>query len=199
MNTIILLAEVLASGKGCPVCGKNKSDKARTCRNCFEVIGFEATKAVDSIVKTADEARIGNNVANAGGIARENIWEPVLANLRIDRDAKYNQPGQGIEPYWECRKSVKGGFIPVYVFGAEKEKAGSEVTALIELKNKETKKGKISYLRAQAVDGSTKIKSNVKLAVNQFFDVGKFIVNSLPSTQIIESGRRFSVGFLPVA
>lgn len=201
MGAVTLKAEVLFAGKGCPVCGEKKTAEARTCRICYKILGREITRRVDAVIQAARAAKNGHlasQEASERPVARDIIWGPVLAQRRIDKDAAFRRPGNGIEPYWECKKSVPGGFVSLFVFGAEYAKAGDTITALVELKEKDTVRGKVSYLRAQRaqVIHGKDIRSDVKLAIGQYEDAGRYIYN-LPVSLVAEQGRRFSVGFIP--
>lgn len=194
MGTIALKAAVLFAGKGCPVCGEKKTAEARTCRTCYSTLGREVTRRVDAVTRAARAARNGHLAFQVGDepVARDVIWGPILAQVRIGKAASFRQPGNGIKPYRECRKAVKGGFVPLFVFGAEYyARAGETITALVELKEKDIFGGKVSYLRAQAVQG---VRSDVKLVIGQYDDAN--YISDLPSTKVVEQGRRFSVGFV---
>lgn len=191
---VVLKAEVLFAGSGCPVCGDKKTAEARTCRNCYKVLGREITRRIDAVIQAGVAAKNGHLASQSSEqpVAREVVWGPVLAQVRIDKDAAFRRPSNGIEPYWECQKNVGGGYISLFVFGAEYARAGDTITALVELKEKETEKGKVSYLRAQAIRG---IRSDVKLAIGQDDDANNYI-RDLPVGPVTEQGRRFSVGFV---
>lgn len=194
---VVLKAEVLFAGKGCPVCGDKKTARARTCRVCYQVLGREVTRRVDAVIQAGVVAKNGHLASQAGErpVARDVVWgRTVLAQVRIGKDATIWRPGNGIEPYWECRKSIPGGFVSLFVFGAEHAKAGDTITARVELKTKGTTKVKISYLRAQAIQGEG-VRSDVKLAIGQYDDAKNYI-SDLPANLIAENGRRFSVGFV---
>lgn len=193
MGTVVLKAEVLYASNGCPVCGENKTALARTCRTCYKILGREITRRVDAVRRASDTAKNGHLVSQSAGepIARDVAWGPILAQVRIDKSAPFRQPGNGIKPYWECRKCVPGGFVSLFVFGAEHVDGGRRVTAWVELIEKDTLKGRVSYLRAQAVE--VEVRSNVKLVVDRY---NANYIPILPSAQITEQGRRFSVGFV---
>ena len=192
---VTLLAEVLASGMGCPVCGGEKTKKARTCRLCYEKICPEATLAVDEVTETCAKAAEGNAAAAKGAFKRETVFGPVLAQLRIDKNAQLHRAHGDIAAYWDCSKSVPGGFISIYVFGATEEQRGQMITALVDFKNKEHRPGDIvHYLRAQVVHG---ISSDVKLQLTKQEDSGALILN-LPVVMIEEGKekrRKYAVGF----
>lgn len=200
MGAVVLKAEVLFAGEGCPVCGEKKTARARTCRTCYEVLGNEITRRVDA-VRRADIAAENGHLASqntATPVARDVIWGPILAQVKIGRDASFCIPSRnGVGSYWDCRKNIKGGYVSLFVFGADEHKTetGERITALVELKTKTkvVKGGQVYYLRAQAVEG---VKTNVKLVVGQY-DHANYI-QGLPSTQIVEQGRRFSVGFVNI-
>lgn len=193
---VVLRAEVLYAGSGCPVCGDKKTVKARTCRACYEVLGNEITRRVDTVIETHFKATMGNAAAAQGNFNREVVFGPILAQVKIDKDAILHKAMGGIEAYFDCSKSVPGGFVSVYVFGAGEEKRGKEVTAIAHLKTKEHRPGdRINYIRAQVVPDV--IKSDVKLQLTRLEEAGT-LVSSLP-IQTAEEGkekkRRYAVGF----
>ena len=193
MGTVVLKAEILYAGKGCPVCGEKKTAGARTCRTCYNVLGREITRRVDAVNEAVIATKNGHQASQntETPIDRDVVWGPILAQVKIGKDASLRIPRNEISNYWECQKSVKGGSVYLFVFGAEDTGAGNTITAWVELKIKDTHKGKVSYLRAQAVQD---IRSDVKLAVGQYDNY----IKSLPATQINERGRLFSVGFVSV-
>lgn len=183
------------------MCGEKKTARARTCRKCYAVLGREITRRVDAVRQASDAAENGHlasqNQNTEMPVARNVVWGPVLAQVKISKDAAYCIPSRGgISNYWECKKSVKGGFVSLFVFvdGVEEMdvKAGDTITARVELKTKDTQRGKVSYLRAQAVEEG--VRSNIKLVVDRYH---ANYIPILPSAQIAEQGRRFSVGFVP--
>ncbi|MEI6597186.1 MAG: hypothetical protein WCL13_03185 [bacterium] len=198
MDKITLKAEALFSGVGCPVCGNKKSESAKTCHLCRKTIGSAATKAVDNFVEAMCDALFGNAAANSGNVVRANIWgRPVLANLTLDRDTIFHPAKNDIESYWECRRSVPGRFVSVYIFGLDPDVGyGQEVCGLAELKIKNPKGAPVHYIRVQAVKG---VKSDVKLAVfSQSED--ERITNAglgLPSHIFDDEKYGFAIGFLP--
>jgi len=204
-KTVILKAEVLFSGVGCPVCGGNKlTEKARTCKTCLKEIGHEATQAVDRVTEMMCDALFGNAAANSGNVVRANIWgRPVLANLKLDRDAIFHPAKGDIQSYWECRRSVPGRFVSIFVFGLGPDAGyGQQVCGLAELKIKSVKGSPIHYVRVQAVeDAKFDIKSDVKLAVfaqsedERIAEAGL----GLPSHIFNDEKYGFAIGFLPVA
>ena len=195
-KVITLLAEILYVGKGCPVCGGHKTEPARTCRSCFEDIGFAATRSVDSVAFSYAQAVIGHHAALLTELAynREIVWAPVLCQVTIDEYATHEtpEPETGIEPFWDCQISLEKGYLPMYVFGGGQ--AGEKVTVLLEKKFKSTKKGVYAYLRGQILkDG---IISNVKLEVRQYgFNSG--FVEGLPNENEKQDRRSWSIGFVP--
>ena len=142
MGTVVLKAEVFFAGEdGCPVCGEKKTVRARTCRTCYNVLGNEITRRVDAVRCAAIATKNGHlaskNTENP--VAREVIWGPVLAQVKIGKDAAYCIPSRGgVSSYWDCRKSVVGGFVSLFVFGADEHKmeTGEKITAWVELKTK---------------------------------------------------------------
>lgn len=193
-----LRAEVLFSGQGCPVCGGQKTNKACTCRACYEEIGPEATKAVDAVAETCAKAAEGNAVTARGAWQRSIVFGSILAQVRIDKDAIHHIANGEIQPYWDCSKSIPGGFVSVYVFGATGDQRGKTVTVSLDIKNKEHRSGDIiHYCRGQVVDG---VGSNAKLQIVRQEEAGSF-VDCLPS-MLIEEGRgktrKYAVGFAPV-
>jgi len=203
MKNVILKAEVLISGKGCPICGGNKTEKAKTCRKCLTEIGPVATKAVDEIINKTFEAMIGNAAANSGTVVRGNVWQtPVLANTRIDLDAKFH-PAQGdIGAYWQCKRGIPGGYVSIFIFGEDLE-AGQDVCGLTDLKVKivpiekgSKEKVAVHYLRVQAVDKN--IKSDFKLVVLEPQEIERLRQDYLPANKAQTEKFGFAVGFLPV-
>ncbi len=197
MRKLVLLAEVLFAGKGCPICGGNKTEKARTCRACFEQIGADATKAVEEVIESCAKAAEGNAVAAKGAFKRGIVFGPVLAQVKIDEDAIFHIAQNRIGGHWDCSKSIPGGFVSVYVFGmtGEKHERGETITAMVELKNKEHRPGDvIHYCRGQVVAG---VQSDVKLLIVRQED-SESLISSLPS-ELIEEGRekwrKYAVGF----
>lgn len=193
---VTLLSEVLYAGKGCPVCGGNKTEKARTCRSCFEEIGFGATMAVDLVIGTCAKASKGNAVAAEGAFKREVVFGPILAQVKIDNDAVFHIAQGNIQKYWDCSKSVPGGFVSAYVFGAEQDQKGKMATTLVDFKNKEHRPGDvIHYFRAQVTPNI--VRSDVKLQIVRQEDIG-LLIPSLP-IELIEEGRekkrKYAVGF----
>lgn len=197
MKTTQLFAEVLYMGCGCPVCGGGKTARARTCRLCFYSIGAEATKVVDATVDAVMKAREGHEAAlrTSGKVVRQVTFGPILAQVEIAADAELKRPTNGVQPYWECQIYVTGGYVSLFVFGAEKSKPGDTVTAMVELKTKLVKDRTFSYVRAQAVLG---VSSSVELVINNIGDAGYKLVESLPSEEVNEAPRHFQVGFTAV-
>lgn len=197
MGAVVLKAEVLFAGEDCPVCGEGKTARARTCRACYNVLGHEITRRVDAVRRAAIEAKNGHLASQntATPVARDVLWGPILAQVKIGRDASFCVPSRnGVGSYWDCRERVNGGYVSLFVFiDGRNAKAGDIITAWVELKMKDTSKGGVSYLRAQAVEG---VRSNVKLVIGQYDDAN--YITSLPSAQIAEQGRRFSVGFVNI-
>lgn len=195
---VTLKAEILQAGEGCPVCGgEKKTEMARTCRACLNKIGVAATKAVDFVTEMVYDAMVGNAMANSGNVPRGTVWGPILANTRIDLDAKFAPTQNGIGAHWHCKRGVPGGFVSIFVFG-DNLRAGQEVSGLAELKIKFVKtraqeKQPVHYLRVQAVEG---VKSDVKLAIlePQFVDR---LIPGLPGKVVRNDGYGFAVGFLP--
>jgi len=198
MDKVMLKAEALFSGVGCPVCGNKKSGGAKTCHVCRKTIGPAVTKAVDNFVEAMCDAMFGNAAANSGNVVRANIWgRPVLANMKLDRDAIFHPAKGDIQSYWECRRSVPGRFVSVHIFGLEPDVGyGQEVCGLAELKVKNPKGAPVHYIRVQAVEG---VKSDVKLAVFAK-DEGERIAGEelgLPSHIFDDKKYGFAIGFLP--
>ncbi|OIO52273.1 MAG: hypothetical protein AUJ11_00730 [Parcubacteria group bacterium CG1_02_44_65] len=160
------------------------------------MIGFEATKAVDAVIETCAKAFEGNAAAAQGAFKRATVFGPILAQVKIDKDAQLHAAHGNIGAYWDCSKSIPGGFVSVYVFGAEEAQRGKMVTALVDFKNKEHRPGDIvHYLRAQVVPSI--VSSDVKLQLTRQEDSGALILN-LP-VEMIEEGkekrRKYAVGF----
>lgn len=197
-SPVLLLAEVLYEGMGCPVCGGEKTSRARTCRLCYETLGPEATKAVDAVAETCAKAAEGHKAALSApnAVTRGVVWGPILAQVKIDKDAQLHKAQNGIAAYWDCSKSVPGGFISLYVFGAAEDQRGKTVNALVELKTKEHRPGEtVHYLRAQAVEG---VKSDAILALSAI-DQWQRMVIGLPIARVTEKNRKFSIGFRVIA
>lgn len=197
MKTIQLLAEVLHAGCGCPVCGGEKTSRGRTCRLCYQSIGSEATKAVDAVTEAILKVREGHNAAlkSSGQVVRQITFGPILAQVEIAADAELNRPANGFQPYWESKIDVAGGFVSLFVFGAETARPGETVTAQVELKTKLVRGRTFSYVRAQVVLG---VSSNVELVINNIGGAGYKLADSLPSTEVKETPRYFQVGFTAV-
>ena len=212
-QTTVLLAEVLAAGMGCPVCGGGKSERARTCSACYHRIGVEVTRQVDEVIEAVSKANKGHEAALASNRSMDRgiVWGPVLAQVQITPNAGFRKTFKGnIPSYWDGQIPVSGGHASLFVFGAaENAKPGDTVTAMIELKTKvinvqrdqgegEGKKAVlIHYLRAQVVVG---VSSNVELSVGDNGVDG--YIEGLPSQQISEDAqggnrRMYSVGFVP--
>lgn len=193
---IVLKAEVLFADKGCPVCGEWKSKKARTCSACLDRLGPDATRAVDEVTRTCSAAVAGNAAAAQGNFNREVVFGPVLAQVRIDKDAILHTARGGVGDYWDCSKSVPGGFVSAYVFGSSEEQRGRMVTAIIHFKNKEHRPGDfIKYARAQVVPDV--IKSDVKLQFTRQEEASA-LISSLPIAMVEEGKekkRKYAVGF----
>jgi hypothetical protein len=194
---IELLAKVLALGKGCPVCGGNKTERARTCKTCLKKVGPEATQAVDAVIETYTKAAEGNAEASKGAFKRGTVFGPVLAQVKIDKDALFHIANGKIESYWDCSKSIPGGFISVYVFGASEDQNGKTVTAMVDFKIKEHRPGDIiHYCRAQVVS-NPQIHSDVKLQIVAQ-DQSDSFEYALPA-EFVEEGkdkkRKYAVGF----
>ena len=198
MDKIMLKAEALFGGSMCPVCGDAKTEKARTCRSCLKKIGSEATHAVDRVAEMMCDALFGNAAANAGNVVRGNIWgKPVLANIKLDRDSIFYPAKGEIEAYWECRRTIRGRFVSIFIFGlGEDAENGREISGLVELKVKSVKGAPIHYLRMQFVKG---VKSDVKLAVLNFEERTKLNDTELglPSHMFGDQRYGFAIGFLP--
>jgi len=196
MDRVTLRAEVLLAGMGCPVCGGEKTKKARTCRTCYEKICPEATKAVDEVIETITKAKEGNEESAKGAFRREIVFGPILAQIKIDKSAVHHIAHGNIDQYLDCEKSVPGGFVSAYIFGATPEMRGKEVTAVIHLKKKEHRPGDvINYLRAQAIpDG---VRSNVKICMLNQKDAG-ILAPDFPIEMVEERKgkvRKYAVGF----
>lgn len=180
---IVLKAEVLNAGKGCPVCGGEKSSKSRTCRGCYVKIGLAATKAIDEIADTILAAAEAHKVANAQGVRREVVFGPILAQIRINENAKMVYPDRvGVASYLSMPKAVSGGLLNLFVFSANKDDdIGKEITAMVELKTKLVKNGLVHYLRAEKVNAP--VRSNVRLSIQRINDFTGYDA-SLPLTDI---------------
>lgn len=197
----MLKAEVLFAGeRGCPVCGEKKTERARTCRACYNILGREIARRVDAVTRAAIAAQDGHlsSQSQSAGkpVARDIIWGPVLAQVEISKNAAYCIPSKGISSYWDCGERVNGGYVSLFVFidGVD-AKAGDTVTAWVELMTKDAKAGRVHYIRAQAVREEG-INSNVKLVIGEFEDDHQ--VKSFPVSRIAKNGRRFSVGFVNI-
>ncbi|MBI2458932.1 MAG: hypothetical protein HYV53_00060 [Parcubacteria group bacterium] len=196
MGIVQLRAEVLYAGVGCPVCGGSKTEKARTCRSCFESIGFDATMAVDKLVAICAKAAEDNDAAAKGDFRREMVFGSVFAQVKIDKNAALHIALGGFGAYWDCSKSIPGGFVSAYIFGAEQGQRGKIISALVDFKNKEHRPGDvIHYFRAQTTPDI--VRSDVKLQIVRQEEVGT-LIKTLP-VQMIEEGkekkRKYAVGF----
>lgn len=200
---IVLRAEVLGTALGCPVCGGQKTEKARTCKSCFQILGREVTAAVDEIAALTIAAVEAHKLANAGNVRREVVFGPVLAQVRINERAELKVPFQpaeniaqgpmgvlnslavgaskGIGAYLLMPKAVSGGLLNLYVFGATEADKGKEITALVELKTKLVKNGLVHYLRAEKVDAP--VRSDVRLSIQRINDYAGYNA-ALPLTDI---------------
>lgn len=166
---ILLKAEVLGTALGCPVCGGQKTEKARTCRSCYEKIGLTATRSIDEIVDTILAAAEAHKAANAGNVRRDIVFGPVLAQIRINENAKMVYPDKvGIAAFLSMPKAVSGGLLNLYVFSANKDDIGKEITAMVELKTKLVKNGLVHYLRAEKVNAP--VRSDVRLSIQRIND-----------------------------
>ncbi|MFH1583243.1 MAG: hypothetical protein ABIB72_02905, partial [Candidatus Falkowbacteria bacterium] len=142
----------------------------------------------------------GNAAAAKGEIKRQVVFGPILAQVKIDFDAIFYSRSRNniwsIQPYWDCSKSVPGGFVSVYVFGVAEDQRDKMVTALVYLKNKEHRSDDwVHYLRTQAVPGI--VGSDVKLQLLKQED-SDTLIPTLP-VDFIEEGRekkrKYAVGF----
>jgi hypothetical protein len=176
---VLLLAEILAAGKGCPVCGGNKTEKARTCRACFVAIGHDATKAVDDLIDATRASVEGHKIASQRSNVRRAIKQtPVLAQFRIYSNATLQTP-DGIASFLQMGQAVRGGFLNISVFSAGKEDIGKTITGLVEVKSRIVQGNEIPYLRIEKVGEN--IISNVKLVIGNN-KVG--MLNGLPQTEV---------------
>ena len=195
---VVLKAEELFGGDRCPVCGGfKKTREAHTCYLCVREIGVTATKAVKKVTEMLYDAMIGNAAANSGNVVRGNVWgKPVLANLKLDRDAIFHPAKGDIQSYWECRRTLPGRFFSIFIFGILDDKRGQEITGLVELKIKNVKGNVVHYLRVQIVEG---VKSDVKIVVLKLDENEKLAKTELglPSHVFEGEGYGFAVGFLP--
>ena len=205
-NPVVLKSEVLVSGKGCPVCGGEKSEKAKTCRKCLVEIGPAVTRAVDRVAETIYDALIASTMANSGEVARGMVWGPFLANTRIHMDAKLMPAKNGIAEYWHCKRYIPGGYVSIFIFGAEDCRLGQTISGLVELKIKHAPikdgdgkvidKKLVHYVRVQAVRD---VKSDVRLAILEPQEFERLLNDYLPATKVVENeDYSFAVGFLPV-
>jgi len=183
---VTLLSEVLVSGKGCPLCGCHKSEKARTCRACISEIGAEATRAVNRVIEATFDAMVGNAAANSSTVVRGTVWGPFLANTRIDLGAEFHPAKEDIGAYWHCKRGVPGGFVSIFVFG-DGLKAGDKVCGLTELKVKFVKtppdgeKRPVHYFRVQVVPD---VITDVRLAVLEPQNIGRLANDYLPAMTV---------------
>lgn len=186
MEKVVLKADVLASGKGCPICGGNKTEKAMTCRHCITRIGRKATEAVKEVIGASEKARVGHEaaVASADDVTRLILQPAILAQFKLSHRAKYvtNTP-TGIEPYFHVGMEIENGFCNVSVFGAGEEDVGQIITGLVEVKRRKNDEFSVPYVRVQKV--SPLIKSNVFLSIRNVEARDMFPQTILPITRIM--------------
>jgi len=202
-NPVMLKSEVLVSGKGCPVCGGKKTEKAKTCRKCLVAIGPTVTRAVNRVAETVYDAMVASTLANAGEVARGTVWGPFLGNVRIDMNAQFMLAKGDIAAYWHCKRAVPGGYVSVFIFGAEDCMLGQTISGLAELKVKfvptKSSKGKekqtVHYVRVQAVKS---VKGDVKLAILEPQEIDRLMNDYLPATLVRDENYGAAIGFLPV-
>ena len=129
-------------------------------------------------------------------VQRFGVFGPVPASVRVNKDAKksFFKSDKGIAvSYFTCWKAVPGGFMELFVFG--EAKPGQEVSAMVELKTKQSTTGQqVHYLRAEVA----KCKPAHKLYTGNPDDENVKIDPAMPSAKIQESGRRALVGFVPI-
>jgi hypothetical protein len=195
MAIITLKAEVLHQSNGCPICGGEKTKRAKTCAKCRKEHGAVVTDAVDKIAETIETAKAGHEAALEGGTKRDIAFGLILAQVKIDKNAVSHLSNGTVQGYWECKRMIDGGFVSLFVFGTALE-PGKVYTAMIELKTKQPRPGcTVHYLRAEVVpDG---IRSDMKLAVVPAIEATKLSSN-LPSMKVREERRSCAIGFLPV-
>jgi hypothetical protein len=184
---VVIKANILADGKGCPVCGGNKTEKAMTCRPCISRIGRKATEAVKEVTEASLKARAGHEAAVASGgddITRLILQPVILAQFKLPFRAKYvaNVPA-GIEPYFHVGMEIENGFCNVSVFGASQQDRGTIITGLVEVKRRKNDEFSVPYVRIQRV--SPLIKSNVFLSIKNVETRDMFPRTILPITRIM--------------
>jgi hypothetical protein len=206
MANIVLKAEVLHSGTGCPICGGQKTKRARTCAACRKEHGDVATSAVDKIAEAAEMTKSGHEAALKGGIERNIKFGPVLAQVKIAKDAESHPTNGDIQGYWEGRFNVPGRFFQIFIFGEQLEQ-GKTYAALIELKTRVPKTGpmkdkEVYYFRAQVIGTENGIYSDTKIAIVPGIEAGKLNSN-LPRSERIEvldkdgEKNHYIIGFIP--
>ncbi len=116
---------------------------------------------------------------------------PEFAQFKIDKNATVHS---GRFKYFKCSRTVKGGFVNMFVFGATTADIGKTVSGLVEVRENKTGEESFPYLRTQLVRGETADK---KLAFNEHIDIA---CGSAVNCNVIIGEREFSVdiGFAPV-
>jgi hypothetical protein len=144
-------------------------------------------------------------------VQRKIVWGPEATIVHINKDAvpMSFKPNGGDSPvyYLECRKSVEGGFIPLYVFGEGDLEAlrGKKVPASVELRTKSERGQKIHYLRAEILS-PTAPRPDVKLYVGSGHDSNVTLLESYPQFKgefpRLKGGeeitKKFVIGFVSV-
>lgn len=186
MQKVVIKADILASGKGCPVCGGNKTEKAMTCRNCISRIGRKATEAMKEVIDASAKARAGHEAAvvSSEDVSRAIFQPAILAQFKLPFRAKYvtNTP-PGIEPYFHYGMEIEKGFCNISLFGAGKDDLGQIITGLVEVKRRKNDELSVPYVRIQKV--SPLIKSNVFLSIKNVETRDMFPAKILPITPIM--------------
>lgn len=183
MEKLILKAEVLASGKGCPICGGHKTEKAMTCRSCISEIGRKATDAVKEVISASLAAREGheNAVASSGDVERLILQPAVLAQFKFPRRARHiTKVPNNIQPYFDFGMDVNNGFCNVSVFGADGNDRDQVITGLVEVKRRKNDKLSVPYVRIQKV--SPIITSTAFLMIRKHSNGNMYPNNVLPRT-----------------
>ena len=185
MKKLILRADVLISGKGCPICGGNKTEKAMTCRSCISEIGSDATRAVKAVIGASLAAREGheNAVASSGDVERLILQPVVLAQFKLPRRAKHvTKVPDGVQSYYHYGMEVSNGFCNVSVFGADGNDRDQIITGLVEVKRRKGGKLSVPYVRIQKV--SPIITSTAFLMIRKNSNSNMYPNNVLPRTNI---------------
>jgi hypothetical protein len=185
MEKVVLKADVLASGKGCPVCGGNKTERAMTCRPCISRIGRAATEAVKQVIAASEAARAGHEAAVASdtNVSRQILQPAILAQFKLPFRAKFVPATGAIDSYFHFGMEIEQGFCNLSIFGVNRDDRGQILTGLVEVKRRKAEGLSVPYMRIQRV--SPLVKSNIFLAVRKVQTRDMFPANILPVTPVI--------------